>query len=619
MPIAKTSHRAKSIPVTSSPRLRGTASPSQSFVNAAERRFQKARLLEADGDLSAAEAIYRELIVTFERRSLNPATCLAALGHLQFIQHKLTDATASFERALTYQSKLYEADSNLALISKELADWKKTELHALRALEARPDGFEAHFALGWARINLHKNGPAIQSFLTALTLKPDYWAALAGLAIAYVHLGDIEVARGLYRRAFELGPSSPSSHSGLLFALHYDPGISSQELLKEHREFGNIVAPKALSHSFLNSRSQDRRLRIGHLSSDFRSHVVSFFIEGVLKCHDRENVEIFCYYNNPKRDVTTARIESLSNRFVTIHSASDDEAAALIRDDMVDILVDLNGHTSGNRLPILARRPAPIQASWCGYFDTTGLDAVDYLIVDRIIAPEEERPSWTEQPMRLPESYVCFTPAKAPDVGPLPADRNREIRFGCFNNPSKVNRKLANIWAAVLDEVADSKLILRHFSLGDPLTKERITRLFRENGIDSSRFELLDGGGNYETLQMYNQVDIAFDCLPYNGGTTTCEALWMGVPVVTLYGDRFVSRVGSSLLTFSGLPGCVATSPLEYVKCAKRLAEDREQLAKLRSSLRGHLAETPVFNPNRFTKGLENAYRTAFQRWCQQR
>ena len=594
--------------------------PNDHFVRSAHQRFERAKEFEGAGNYEESEKILTELAGTFERNKLDAGSCLCALGYAQMAQRKYDQAIESYQRSLKYDENLLQTHVSLATLYRIKERWQDALIHADKALGLKPDSSAALLAKGHACFNLRRYAEAIQSFVLILTIKPNDWNAMAGMALVFGVLGDIDTTQALYRRLLEEAPEAPSARSNFLFQIHYDPDMRPDDLCEEHLRYGETLErrfePKG--RSFSNRRSPDRKLRVGYVSGDFRSHVVSFFTEAVLREHNRDNVELFCFANNKSTDAVTDRYRAFSDGWFAIKRESDNNVEELIRDNQIDILIDLSGHTADNRLPVFARRPAPIQASWCGYFDTTGLRAMDYLIVDRVIAPENEQRKWTERPLYLPDSYICYQPPKLPDLAAVPAEQNGFVTFGCFNNPSKINQRLVEMWAAVLEVVGGSKLLLQHYVYSDPLARERLDRIFREAGVPSNRYEYVLGGSNYQTLECYNQVDITLDCLPYNGGTTTCESLWMGVPVVTLYGDRFVSRVGSSILTFSGLGGLVATTPVEYVERAAALAANRDDLCRLRSQLRSHLPQTPVFNPKMFVQGLEDAYRRAFNEWCRE-
>jgi predicted O-linked N-acetylglucosamine transferase (SPINDLY family) len=298
---------------------------------------------------------------------------------------------------------------------------------------------------------------------------------------------------------------------------------------------------------------------------------------------------------------------------------NDDQLAAQIREDGIDILVDLAGHTSGHRLGAFARKPAPLQVSWLGYPDTTGLSAIDYRLTDSIVDPPGAADGFSsERLVRLPDGFHCYTPSDAaPDVAPLPAEKNGFVTFGSFNNLSKVNRGVLDAWADVLGRISGSRLVLKSRWLHMPEVCERIRKLLEQRGVARDRIELVAKlPTSAEHLALYGDIDIALDTFPYNGATTTCEALWMGVPVVTLAGDRHAARLGASMLSRVGLEGLVADRPQDYVEAATRLATDLPALARLRADLRGRVAASPLCDGPGFTRQLEAAFRTMWREWC---
>ena len=338
------------------------------------------------------------------------------------------------------------------------------------------------------------------------------------------------------------------------------------------------------------------------------------FIESVLASHDRDRVEVVCIATNSIQDATTERIKKLAHGWLDISGVDDETAVQMIREQQLDIAVDLSGHSSILRLGLFGRRlgpstcpgavtpEPPAWTRWITLWSTTSF------------APPDEKTFFVEQPLRMPGSYICFTPADAPPVGPLPFEKNSHITFGCMNNPGKVNKYVVGWWAKILEAVPNSRLLMRYHLLDDPLVKERLNKMFRSVGI-ADRVDMRSGGGAF--LDSYNSVDIALDTFPYNGTTTTCEALWMGVPVITIRGDRFVARVGASLLTNVGLENLVGENPGEYIERAVSLAHQPERLADLRRNMRANLASTILYNPPAFTRQLEDTYTEIFREWCE--
>jgi predicted O-linked N-acetylglucosamine transferase (SPINDLY family) len=370
---------------------------------------------------------------------------------------------------------------------------------------------------------------------------------------------------------------------------------------------------------FTNQSDPERRIRVGYVSSDFRRHPVGFFLQPVLNSHDRAQVEVFCYSSHPQTDDLTEQLRSRADGWRTIASSDDDAAAELIRSDAIDILVDLGGHSGFNRLPTFARKPAPIQASWLGYADTTGLPNIDYLISDRFVCPEQEDGAVVEQVVRLPEAFLCYTPPEdAPPVPPLPALSRGHVTFGCFNNIAKVTPDVIRLWAEILRAVPESRLFLKTRSLGEHSVRSRYASLFAHHEVSPERVVFEGASPRADYLAAYGRVDIALDPFPFNGGTTTLDALWMGVPVISLQGDRPVCRLGASHLSAAGCGDLVVRSPQDYLQKAVALASDVRQLSHLRAALRRQVLDSPICDSSRFTRGLEKAYRAMWHGWCRQ-
>jgi predicted O-linked N-acetylglucosamine transferase (SPINDLY family) len=358
------------------------------------------------------------------------------------------------------------------------------------------------------------------------------------------------------------------------------------------------------------ARPVGRRLRLGYLSPDFNHHAVAYFIEPVLAAHDRTRVEVFCYASVAVPDRFTDRLRGLAEHWRDIARLDDDAAAALIRADNLDLLIDLAGHSARHRLLVLARRPAPVQATWIGYPNTTGLDAIDYRITDAVSDPVGQTEAWhSEKLVRLPANFSCYRPDDdAPAVNNLPAAAAGAVTFGCFNQFAKVTPEVIALWARLLAKLPGSRLLLKSRGLGDPGVAARVQAAFAAAGVGPARL-ILNGDelSVADHLGLYHKVDIALDPFPYNGTTTTCEALWMGVPVVTLAGSTHVSRVGASLLTHAGLAGWIAATPDDYVARAVAAVRDLPALAALRRGLREQVRTSPLCDAVRFTRGFEAA------------
>ncbi|SBT09758.1 hypothetical protein PROAA_3420001 [Candidatus Propionivibrio aalborgensis] len=424
-----------------------------------------------------------------------------------------------------------------------------------------------------------------------------------------------------YQRALELKPDFAVAHSNLLFIHNYRDDCSTDQRLSEAKRFGEMVARQVrVSAAWQVQPEVGRSLRVGLVSGDFRQHPVGNFLEGVLEAlvrHASDRLTFFAYSTQHAADSVTERVKTSCCGWQCVVGLSDAQLAERIRADRIDILIDLSGHTSGNRLPMFAWKPAPVQATWLGYLATTGVGAIDYLIADAWTLPESEEVHFTEKIWRLPESYLCFTPPDAAiDVSPLPALSTGQVTFGCFNNLSKMNDAVVALWSRVLHAVPGSRLFLKASQLKEASVRQSIIDRFAAHGIDAERLILEGLVPRAEYLVPFQRVDIALDPFPYPGITTSVENLWMGIPVLTLAGESFLSRQGVGLLMNAGLPEWIATAPDDYVARAVSHAGDLDRLAELRSGLRQQVLASPIFDAQRFAGHFEAALRGMWKAWC---
>jgi protein O-GlcNAc transferase len=529
---------------------------------------------------------------------------------------RFADAVASFDCALIARANYAEAFNNRGSALLALGNAASALESFDGALALSPQYAEALFNRGNALVELKRYEAATVSYDRALAVSPNYAKALNNRGNALKDQGRLEEAVASYRQAAAAKPDYADAHSNLLFAQHYMDRISNAEHLVAARRYGETFVAKEILKTFFNDRSPTRRLRIGYVSGDFHSHPVGFFSAGVLEAHSRVEVEVFCYSNNTKTDHVTERLRAAADNWRTIADLSDGEASALIARDRIDILVDLSGHTGRNRLTLFALRAAPIQASWVGYPGTTGVPAIDYLLMDKFaVRPHEDR-WYTEKVVRLPHARYCYSP---PDYAPLPVDppslHRGFVTFGSFNNIAKVSRGVAKLWADVLEAVPHSRLLFKWSALDDRATRDRFSNALQASGIQPDQLEFQQSSHHAELLAQYGEVDIALDTFPYGGGFTTCEAFWMGVPVVTFSGDRAASRHVLGAFHDLGLSDCVANSAPEYVERATALARDPARLSSLRRSLRTRMAASPLADGKRFTPALERAYEIMWERW----
>jgi protein O-GlcNAc transferase len=423
-----------------------------------------------------------------------------------------------------------------------------------------------------------------------------------------------------YRKAVSIRPDHARTLSNLLFCLNYDDKLTNAELLAAHREwderYGHEV-PRPTSYA--NERAPGRRLKIGYVSPDFRAHSVAYFLEPLLKAHDHQAVEVFCYAEVARADRVTEYLRGFADHWLITVGLSDDELTERIRGDGIDILVDVAGHTADNRLRVFARKPAPVQATWLGYPNTTGLSAIDYRIVDAVTDPPGQADAWaSEKLLRLDGGFICYGGLEgAAPPAPPPCLTTGHVTFGSFNNPGKISNATMDAWASLLERLPDARLLLKGKSFTDPTACALYRARLAERGVAAERVELMATVPSAAAhLAVYDRVDVALDPFPHNGTTTTCEALWMGVPVVTLRGDRHAGRVGASLLGQIGLTDLLANSVEEYIEIAAALANDRSRLADLRRSLRPRMEASPLCDSRAFARKMEAAFRSMWHRWC---
>jgi predicted O-linked N-acetylglucosamine transferase (SPINDLY family) len=525
---------------------------------------------------------------------------------------KPLDAQAVVEKALLREP--YHVDGLLLLghIFRERGDWAAALAQFQKAAAIAPGNAGAHYGMAAAHHALNQLEAAAQACQRVIQLRPDFANAWTNLGTALSQMGMQAEAVELFRRAVALDPHNPYTHSNLLYALHFLPQVSAEEIRAEHQRWDEQHA-RGLAHELpppANDRSPDRRLRIGYVSPDFREHSVAFFFEPLLQSHHRRDFHINCYGASDREDATTARLRSLADQWCDISHLSDQQAAERIRADGIDILIDLSGHTSQHRLLVFARKPAPVQMSYLGYPGDTGLSAIGCRMSDGFADPVE-----SERVMRLSTEAWCY---QAPgDVPEIQARREGPITFASFNRIAKVTPELISLWSQILTAVPMSELLLKSEGLHEPVARDRMVALFAQHHIAANRIRI---EGRVPTiakhLELYNDVDISLDTYPYHGTTTTCESLYMGVPVVTLAGQTHAARVGVSLLTSAGLPELLAQTPDEYFRIATSLANDPARLGGLRAGLREQMLKSPLMDGERLATEIESAYRTAWRAWC---
>ncbi len=573
-------------------------------------------VLKRMGRLEEAVASYHKALAIkpdYAEAHVNLGNVLADLG-------RLDDALASYRRALAIKPGYASAHNNLGTVLQELGRLEEAVASYHKALAIKPDYADAHNNLGDVLQKQGRLEEAVAACYKALAIKPDYAEAHVNLGNVLTSLGRFEEAVASYRKALAIKPDHVIAHSNLLFSLQCDPKQDRTVIFEEHKRWNARHAAQltAAAGPHANDPNPDRRLRIGLVSGGFRCHPVGFFLTSVLEMCDKSAVEMFAYSGNPHSDFLTERIRAAVDTWRFIGGMADEAVAATIRADAIDILIDLAGHGSDHRLLVFARKPAPVQAKWVGgQWNTTGMEAIDYFITDAVETPPGDEAWFVEQILRLPDVYTCYTPPDySPGVVPLPALDRGYVTFGCYNNLIKINPGVVKVWSELMRRVADSRLILKTKQLGDEVVRKRFHAMFEENGIAVDRVDLLGPSNHAELLAMYNGIDIALDPFPFSGCMTTCEALWMGVPVVTIPGETFAERHSASFLTAVGLTDWVVETPHAYVTLLERWCNDLEKLADLREGLRARVQASPLCDYRTFARNLEDAYRDIWRKWC---
>jgi predicted O-linked N-acetylglucosamine transferase (SPINDLY family) len=531
---------------------------------------------------------------------------------------RAAEAVGCYRRAIELAPALAQAHCNLGNALQELGQSTEAQGSYQRALQLKPEFAEAHLGLACIFQKQGQFTETVRGCQRAIQAKPDYAEAHNNLGVAWRDQGRIDEALACFDSAMTIDPAHASAHSNRLFTLQYRSGVSLRELADAHDQYQRRHAAPLQStwRAHDNSRDPRRRLRVGFLSPDLHSHPVGYFLVRVLEHLDRGSCETVGYSDRQTGDDLTARLRAAVAIWREVAGLSDQRLAEQIRADRIDILFDLAGHTAHNRLLVFARKPAPIQITWIGYEGTTGLAAMDYLLADRHVVPAGAEPFYREKVLRLPDGYLCYDPPlAAPPVGPLPAAERGYVTFGSFNNLTKITPEVVAVWAEILRGASRSRLVLKYKGLSDVAVRGRYFDRFARCGVGQERLDLLPWTSYQENLAAYQGVDIGLDPFPFSGGATTCEALWMGVPVVTLPGETFASRHCTSHLASVGLVETIAESREQYVRLALDLSHDLPRLDAMRRRLREQMAVSSLCDGRRFAANLMNVLRDVWRQW----
>jgi predicted O-linked N-acetylglucosamine transferase (SPINDLY family) len=564
--------------------------------------------LMAVGKIDAAIQSFRKAV------SLKPAApeIHFNLGNALYTKGQLSEAIAAYKQAIARRSNYFEAHANLGNALLENGDIAESIDALNKAVFMCPGSVEVHNNLANAIRQRGDLDLAVAHYRKALSLRPGCPITGNNLGNVYRAMGRISEAMEFYNGALRADPKNHEINSNRIYSMHFHPAYDTPAICAELARWNSSQAAplSAVMQPHANDRSPDRRLRIGYVSPDFREHVVGWNLLPVLSHHDHGNFEIFCYSSVLRPDAMTERLKSQADVWRSLLGIPHAQAAQIIREDKIDILVDLSLHTAQNRLLLFAQKPAPVQATYLGYCSSTGLQTIDFRFSDPYLDPPELGRQYAEKTICLPKTYWCYQPGgPTPEVNALPALSAGHITFGCLNNFAKVSDGALQLWAAILAALPGSKLLL-HAPEGSH--RNRVYQF-----IPKERIELVGKQNFEEYIRTYQRIDIALDPFPYGGGITTCDALWMGVPVVTLEGKTAVGRAGKSILCNLGLPELVARTTQQYQQIATALAQDKDRLSTLRAGLRDKMKSSPLMDAKTFTRDVESIYRGIWRHWCQ--
>ncbi len=543
------------------------------------------------------------------------------LGSILRSLDRTDEALSAYNSAVQHRSGYGMGYYNRGLVLTDLARLDEALLDFQRAVRLMPQFADAYNSCGNVLQKLNRYDEAEDSVRRSLSLNPNFAIAHANLAHILNKTGRLPEAEKCLRRALQLSPEQAMAHSNLLFLLASTGTLPADALFEEQRNWDRIHGIEGRTNALPalpKDPASDRRLRIGYVSPDFRNHAVSYFFEPLLTAHDQARFEIFCYacHNARETDSTTDRLRRVSEHWRFIAGKSEQEAAQLIRDDRIDLLVDLAGHTANNRLKIFTYSPAPVQITYLGYIAGTGLEAMNYWITDNVLHPDPIEEKCVETLYRLPRCWVSYQPSdQAPEVAacPNPGDH---VLFGSLGCSSKMTESVIETWSNILKALPDSRLLLMNGSLTRDKIQKQVTGRFAAYQIPPERLLLRPNAPMNEYLSTYNEIDVVLDTFPRTGGTTTAEALWMGVPVVTLAGKRYAERISASELTAVGLERFIADNRGDYVRIAVALARDSALRIELREQLRPQMARSPLCDGESLAREIESAYRSIWKKYC---
>ncbi|MBD3320460.1 MAG: tetratricopeptide repeat protein [Chitinivibrionales bacterium] len=571
--------------------------------------FNLANILDSLGTADTALHHYKQVI------ELDPANADAhyRMGNIYRKQNRYDKAVGSYKAAVDIRPDFAFALNNLGAACKACGNYSAAVEYFRRAAALLPESAESKNNLGMALVDCGDIDEALVCFRTALSIKPGLVPALVNLGKELMLQGEHPDAEQCLAQALKYKPDHTIAHNNLLVCKNYSPETSPARIYSEHLLWAHSHAAQFTENAVSRPNYiSDKRIRVGYVSPDFYHHPVAYFISPVLKNHNHVQYEIFCYSDVLHEDEVTEECKKHADTWRSTAGLSDSELSARICDDNIHILIDLTGHLAGNRLLAFARKPAKVQISYLGYPCTTGLSAMDYYLTDSILDAAGDEPYYSESLIRLPGCFCCYAPpANAPGAGPLPFRQNGFITFGSLHNLARLNPAVLDVWADLLKEIAGSRLLIFRTGITRH-TYERLHAYFARKGIESSRIEI-SGSCDTNYLFLYNKIDIALDTFPWSGHTTACEALWMGVPVVTLCGNRHAGRMVTSIVSSLGMDFLATESTRGYIHTTKLLARDPDRLESVRAGLRETMSGSSLCDGRRFIVGYERALRSTLE------
>lgn len=569
--------------------------------------FTKAGQASKNNDIDTAENLYKEIL------SINPKHILTLnnIALLKTDQNQLEEALIYLEKALKYEPS-GESHANLGIVFLRLKKYDEAVKHLKKAIAMNPGDYTSHNNLGFLYCELNNFKDGLSHLHKAVQLNPTYYLPLYNLGVFLLKQSKYIEAAQYYRRAIEVNPAAFQPRQNYLFCLCFDKSISAKEYLDSAKSLEKLLSKDVIPYTRWNTILAPSKLRIGFVSGDLRNHVVSLFLENILiNLQQDHSLELFAYSTTePKDDEVAERLKMYFSSWHSVAQMTAQQAAKQIHHDQIDILIDLNGHTANSGLSVFTYKPAPIQITWLGYWASTGFSCIDYFFADPIGLPESQQHYFSEKIWYLPETRLCFTPPSAtiaPPVNSLPAIKNGYITFGCFQNFSKINDRMLALWSNILKAIPNSKIMFKNSQMKDALIKLELIERFEKFGINESQLLLEGSGTRTEYFHSYHKVDMILDTFPYPGGTTTCEALWMGVPTLTLTGDTVLERQGHSMLVNVQLADWVCESEEDYLQKAIHFANDLNLLSVIRQDLRQQAANSPLMNAERFSHYFSQA------------